>query len=284
MEEKFVLVDAYSELQIGYCSQVYGLDGKIYKDEDFIYHKLSLINFYFCDDFKKYIKKYKKSLSRLVFICIVDYNNVSILELPFQIFDDIYYHKIGFPESAVDLELKGSLEKTFSEDELELCKGWKDWFPTNKDEWIGLSEGKRRKWLEIARAKHFKKEVLDIDKANKIYYLNGKSIIDYSSFFCAIGETINGPGGYFGFDMASLRDCLCGGFGAKIPFTLVWDNANISVEKLDKEAWRKEIAARIRNNSFLLEKPQFEERGDDDLFSILLKIFKEYNVNIVLNP
>ncbi|MFW5437318.1 hypothetical protein [Paenibacillus apiarius] len=40
---------------------------------------------------------------------------------------------------------------------------------------------------------------------------------DYASFFCALGESINGPGGYFGFDFNSLIDCLHGGYGAVSP-------------------------------------------------------------------
>lgn len=283
MTQKFLLIDAYSELQMGYCWHIDGLDGKVHNDGEFLYHKLSLIDFYFCDDFKKYIKKHKQSISRLALIWIVDKNNVPILKLPFQIFDDIYYHKIGFPESSINLELKGSLEKRLSEDELEVREMWRTQFPINKGEWVGVSEEKRRKWLEIVRFQRFEREVADIDKTNETYYLDGTNITDYSSFFCEIGEAINGPGGYFGFDMMSLRDCLCGGFGAKIPFTLVWNNANIAIEKLDKEAWRKEIITRRKDNSFLLEKPVYEETGYDNLFLVLLKIFMEYKVNVVLN-
>ncbi|CUU50368.1 barstar family protein [Clostridium beijerinckii] len=284
MTQKFLLIDAYSELQIGYCWHAGGLDGKIYNDGEFLYHKVSLRDFYFCNDFIQYIKKHKESMARLVFICIVDKNNVPILRLPFHIFDEIYYHKIGFPESSINLELKGSLDEIFSQDELELREMWETKFSINKGEWVGLSEEKRRKWLKIVRSERFEREVIVVDRTNETYYLDGTNITDYSSFFCAIGEAINGPGGYFGFDIMSLRDCLCGGFGAKVPFTLVWNNVKISIEKLDKEAWRKEIVACRKDNSFLLEEPVFEEKGDDHLFLVLLKIFMEYRVNVVLNP
>lgn len=33
----------------------------------------------------------------------------------------------------------------------------------------------------------------------------------------SIGEAINGPGGYFGWNLDALHDCLRGGFGALTP-------------------------------------------------------------------
>ncbi|WP_407924490.1 barstar family protein [Actinomadura physcomitrii] len=37
-----------------------------------------------------------------------------------------------------------------------------------------------------------------------------------------MGEAINGPGGYFGWNLDALDDCLIGSWGAAAPFRLVW--------------------------------------------------------------
>ncbi|WP_372346599.1 barstar family protein [Streptomyces sp. KL116D] len=55
-------------------------------------------------------------------------------------------------------------------------------------------------------------------------HLDGRHIVDRDTFCCAIGEAINGPGGYFGWNLDALDDCLCGGWGATTPFTLHWDS------------------------------------------------------------
>ncbi|WP_406378341.1 hypothetical protein [Streptomyces sp. NBC_00197] len=45
---------------------------------------------------------------------------------------------------------------------------------------------------------------------------------DHPGFHCALGEAVNGPGGYFGRSLDTLGACLRGGWGAERPFTLVW--------------------------------------------------------------
>lgn len=43
---------------------------------------------------------------------------------------------------------------------------------------------------------------------------------DLEGFLCALGEAINGSGGYFGRNLHALQDCLIGGFGPSAPWTL----------------------------------------------------------------
>ncbi|RKT06300.1 barstar (barnase inhibitor) [Streptomyces sp. 3211.6] len=58
--------------------------------------------------------------------------------------------------------------------------------------------------------------------AGGTYHLDGRHVTDAEGFFCALGEAVNGPGGYFGRCLNGLSDALTGGFGATGPFTLVW--------------------------------------------------------------
>ncbi|MER7009230.1 barstar family protein [Dactylosporangium sp. NPDC000555] len=51
--------------------------------------------------------------------------------------------------------------------------------------------------------------------AGTTYDLDGRFVTDIEGFYCAIGEAINGPGGYFGWNLNALDDCLRGSFGAR---------------------------------------------------------------------
>ncbi|MEU0544614.1 barstar family protein [Nocardia sp. NPDC005978] len=61
-----------------------------------------------------------------------------------------------------------------------------------------------------------------------MYTLVGDAVTDIDGFYCALGEAINGPGGYFGWNLDALADCLCGGFGATWPFTLRWTRFEVA--------------------------------------------------------
>ncbi|GHB40417.1 hypothetical protein GCM10010347_07510 [Streptomyces cirratus] len=45
------------------------------------------------------------------------------------------------------------------------------------------------------------------------YVIDGAGIHTPEDFWTALGEAVNGPGGYFGKGLDSLTDCLRGGFG-----------------------------------------------------------------------
>jgi RNAse (barnase) inhibitor barstar len=58
--------------------------------------------------------------------------------------------------------------------------------------------------------------------------LDGLNVTDLAGFYCAIGEAVNGPGGYFGWNPDALHDCLRGGWGAAQPFRLIWHDAAVA--------------------------------------------------------
>ncbi|MFB9889103.1 barstar family protein [Planobispora takensis] len=47
-------------------------------------------------------------------------------------------------------------------------------------------------------------------------------------FSCALGEAVNGPGGYFGWNLDAPADCLRGGWAAAAPFHLIWHHAQVA--------------------------------------------------------
>jgi hypothetical protein len=43
-----------------------------------------------------------------------------------------------------------------------------------------------------------------------------------------MAEALVGPGGYFGREWNAFKDCLNGGFGVTVPFTLIWHDHDIA--------------------------------------------------------
>ena len=282
VELNYSILDDSSELIIGYCKSIEGLDGNIFNDGDFFYHKIKLLGFVFNMEFKKYLIKTKESIGRLAYICILNKEKNSIGKIPFTIYDDIYYHKIGFPDKVTDITWRGSLWEVVSDKETEIWNKWRITYPVQKNEWSSLSKDSRRAWLKVVKNYNSNNSNYSEIEENS-FCLDGTYITDYSSFFCALGEAMNGPGGYYGFDLNSLVDCFCGGFGAKAPFTLLWENHQVGKKYLDKNCWVEEINYKRILENKLLDYSGFEEKGDRPLFEALIENIQNNGVTVLLN-
>ncbi|KOV18918.1 Barstar domain containing protein [Streptomyces sp. XY413] len=129
--------------------------------------------------------------------------------------------------------------------------------------WHELAPEDRHAWLSVAMwSREYQRQGKPDAPAGQVFALDGRHMVDEDSFYCAIGEAINGPGGYFGWNLDALDDCLCGGWGAAAPFTLHWDSS--------AEA-RQRLVERV-------------PAGDRELvlFDLLLEIFEERGVNVIL--
>jgi len=99
--------------------------------------------------------------------------------------------------------------------------------------WTQYGERDRRAWLDCVRCFHRPRTDAP---AGCMYHLDGRYVTDAASFHLALGEAVNGPGGYFGAGPDELDDCLCGNFGATVPFTLVWHHAETARQALSRHA------------------------------------------------
>lgn len=97
--------------------------------------------------------------------------------------------------------------------------------------WHSLGPAGRLGWLSVA-LHHSEYRGLSDDPPGTRYELDGEHIVDADSFYCAIGEAVNGPGGFFGWNLGALDDCLCGRAGATPPFTLAWHRSDLARERL----------------------------------------------------
>ena len=100
--------------------------------------------------------------------------------------------------------------------------------------WHGLGPAGRHAWLSVALARHGFQPV-PTRPAGTAYELDGRFVTDIEGFYCAVGEAVNGPGGYFGWNLDALDDCLSGGWGAEAPFTLVWCFPSVARNALEPE-------------------------------------------------
>lgn len=79
------------------------------------------------------------------------------------------------------------------------------------------------------------------------YVLDGTQIRTLADFWRAIGEAINGPGGYFGRNLDAFADCLSGGFGAPDDddHVVEWRDHRVSREHLGYPETARQLEIRL---------------------------------------
>ena len=104
---------------------------------------------------------------------------------------------------------------------------WRIGRPTVRGQWARYDRELRHQWSGAALAHHHRQNPSD-RLPGSIFHLDGHNVTDPEGFYCAIGEAINGPGGYFGWNADALHDCMSGRWGARRPFTLVWHDSAVA--------------------------------------------------------
>lgn len=216
---KYSILDDDSNLVVGTCVDILGLSGECTSiEENESFHKIILQDFKITQSFKEFCIKTKSGVIN-IHLGINDVNGDSIGSYYFSLKDPLYFHK-RVPENKKNyLELIGTLLTKASKEALVIWEEWRHSPPASTNLWSNLTDQQREGWLEVARL-YIKRSSNQHDERHGVYTFDATYVKDSSSFFCALGEAINGPGGYFGFDLMSLEDCLCGGFGVVPPLTL----------------------------------------------------------------
>jgi len=78
--------------------------------------------------------------------------------------------------------------------------------------------------------------------ADTAYRLDGRYVTDDDGFYCAIGEAINAPGGWFGGDLFWLHENAATGDGGATPgLRLIWHDSEVArthlVSGCDRKSW-----------------------------------------------
>ncbi|MCP2323403.1 RNAse (barnase) inhibitor barstar [Hamadaea flava] len=134
-------------------------------------------------------------------------------------------HGAGLLDITVDSEPQEPLPTGV----LGILEHWHTGRAAEKNLWAGYDRELRDHWAGMALAN---RSGTSDQPAGTTYNLDGRFVTDIEGFYCAIGEAINGPGGYFGCNLDALDDCLRGRFGAQAPFRLMWHDSAVAREHL----------------------------------------------------
>lgn len=133
----------------------------------------------------------------------------------------------------IDLELEGKLSTPLPEQARPLWEHWLAGPPQTPGAWAALDTRQRWAWLDHVRGRASLRAHEDRPPGHP-YELDGRHVTDVPGLYLALGETVNGPGGYFGGSLDALDDCLGGTFGRTAPATLLWRNAATAREHLSR--------------------------------------------------
>ncbi|MCJ1679572.1 barstar family protein [Streptomyces sp. APSN-46.1] len=131
----------------------------------------------------------------------------------------------------IDLELDGGRFTPVPAYARPIWERWLAGPPDAVNAWAGLDTRRRGAWHDLVRERACRRSHHD-RPAGHAYELDGRHITDEPALYLALGEAVNGPGGYFGGCLAALDDCLHGAFGYTAPATLLWRDAATAREHL----------------------------------------------------
>jgi len=285
MKHKFSL--SCDDELVGYCEDIVGLNGdKIVIKNEEKYHRLELVNFQICEEYLKYLNKNKSGITGPCTIDVLDYEGVSIGEYNFNVYESIESIEQNEMEKHFNLTLIVLLNSIAIGDEIQLWDKWRNSKPEQKNVWITLSNENQEAWLNIVLKYHFSYKRSYYDPYDNIsggtYYLDGSNIKNYQSFFCALGEAMNGAGGYYGTDELNILDCLTGGFRVCAPFKLIWKNSKVASNNLSKVEWENKIKRDKENLAKVFVNDYYHSKPEQSFFDVIIEIFAEHGITVEL--
>lgn len=146
-------------------------------------------------------------------------------------------------DGLLDVTFDRGVSEPFPTGARQIWDRWHAGRPAEPGGWTGYDRALRHEWAGAALAHHG--YGLPDRPAGQTYHLDGRFVTDVEGFYCAIGEAVNGPGGYFGWNLDALVDCASGRWGATAPFTLVWHDSAVARQHLvagyDRHRWRPAV-------------------------------------------
>ncbi|MEE6263942.1 hypothetical protein [Plantactinospora sonchi] len=129
-------------------------------------------------------------------------------------------------DDLVDVTLDARIPEPLAANDHPFWDMWRTGGPSEPNRWATLDRSDRYLWV---RAAAIHRSHVPDKPAGRVYHLDGRYVTDYDAFYCAIGEAINGPGGWFGGDLFWLHENAATGDGGATPgFHLIWHNSQIA--------------------------------------------------------
>ncbi|SEO63543.1 Barstar (barnase inhibitor) [Actinacidiphila rubida] len=137
----------------------------------------------------------------------------------------------SYGTGLIDLELDGGRFTPVPKYARSIWERWLAGPSAAVNTWAGLDTRRRGAWHDLVRERACRRSHRD-RPAGHAYELDGRYITDEPALYLALGEAVNGPGGYSDGCLAALDDCLRGTFGYTAPATLLWRDAATTREHL----------------------------------------------------
>ncbi|BDM74391.1 hypothetical protein HEK616_78780 (plasmid) [Streptomyces nigrescens] len=130
--------------------------------------------------------------------------------------------------ALIDVTLKGGLFRRvpFPPAARPVWDAWRAGPPRERNAWARFPTVGRSEWLR------FTEVCLGPEEPGAVCEMDGRYATDIPGLHCAIGEAVGGPGSRWHQCWNVLRGCQCGGEAPRVPFTLVWHDADVSRQAL----------------------------------------------------
>lgn len=121
-------------------------------------------------------------------------------------------------------------------DAKKIWSRWTSGEPLKFGEWAEWPKCLQNSWLHVVQNSWFSmgKEPGRYGASASVR-LDGSNIRGKSGFYCAIGEAVNGPGGYYGSNLDALASCISSEDGLGPLVDVSWENFQVSQKYLSSE-------------------------------------------------
>ncbi|MFE1859826.1 barstar family protein [Streptomyces anandii] len=104
----------------------------------------------------------------------------------------------------------------------QIWRRWASVEPIAYGEWARRPVDSHENWLHVVQNAWFtRRHSAARIRTDEVVTLDGDLITTRPGFYCALGEAVNGPGGYFGSNLDALHDCLLSS-GEASAFRMEW--------------------------------------------------------------
>lgn len=112
----------------------------------------------------------------------------------------------------------GKIWREWASDVEPALSGWLRWPVDYQEDWLHVVQNS---WFARGyRAGRY--------GVGEVVFLDGAEMHTRAGFYCALGEAVNGPRGYFGANLDALGDCLAGSAAEGRLSRIVWRDLNES--------------------------------------------------------
>ncbi|BFT74363.1 hypothetical protein [Paenibacillus sp. P36] len=250
---KYLLVEDENNLIIGECNDIIGfLDGRK-KIACYIY-EITFVGLQFRETYIQHCLTTKSRMGGM-HIHILSQGKEPIGEYFFVPEKPYRFNKEDAANrERINLTIFGGFATTPSIEASEIWNKWVTSKPLTSNNWVALTQKQRKGWMEVVRLHSLFNQNRFRSVEENHFYLDMTNVVDPLSFYCAFGEAMNGPGGYYGFTLDSLEDCFYGGFGATSPFTLHLINGDFNELREHKAIENNDLLKLQRIEELLISK------------------------------